>query len=111
MDADVAFLRDGLVVAFDLALLCDLGRVRMPSGAALSLARFRGDGVIVLKLDRPFLAFDVRGEEAVTLRTDTLVGWIGLLAPEPAAGEGEDVDDFMTFSGEGTVLFRAPHEP
>jgi uncharacterized protein (AIM24 family) len=110
MDADVAFLREGVVGAFDSSLLYDLGRIRQPSGNAVSLVRFRGDGVIVLKLAHPFLAFDVRGEDAVTLRTDTLVGWIGLLAPEPTGLGGSGGDDFMTFSGEGTVLFRAPRD-
>jgi uncharacterized protein (AIM24 family) len=106
MDADVAFLREDLVVAFDHALLFDLGRVRRPGGA-LSLVRFRGDGVVVIELTEPFLAIDVRGDDAITVRADALIGWIGLLAPEPTSEEG---DDFVAFSGEGTVLFRAPRE-
>lgn len=110
MDADVAFLREDLVVGFDQALLYDLGRIRQPDGPALSLVRFRGDGVIVLELDDPFLAFDVQGREGVTLRADSLIGWIGLLAPEPvvtSAVKGQS-SAFINFSGEGTVLFRAP---
>jgi hypothetical protein len=70
----------------------------------LSLVRFRGDGVIVLGLEAPFLAFDVHGEETLTLRADSLVGWIGHLTPD---GSTED-EDLITFTGEGTVLFRAP---
>ncbi|HTQ44749.1 MAG TPA: tetratricopeptide repeat protein [Polyangiaceae bacterium] len=107
MDADVAFLREELIVGFDHALLYDLGRLRGPSSGAISLVRFRGDGVIVLGLEGPFLAFDVHGDEVLTLRAAALVGWIGLLAPEPAA----DDPDMFTFSGEGTVLFRAPQDP
>jgi len=125
MDADVAYLREDLVVGFDHTLLCDLGRIRRGETQAVSLVRFRGDGVIVLALRDPFLAFDVRGDEAVTLREDTLIGWLGLLAPAPVVsiersegvpacgsarrptGEGPD---FLTFSGEGTVLFRAPRD-
>ncbi len=114
MDADVAFLREDLVVAFDHALLCDLGRVRRASGEPLSLVRFRGDGVVVLGLERPFLAFDVHGEETVTLRADSLIGWIGVLSPEPASDTADDGaeawDELLTFSGEGTVLFRAPQD-
>jgi Flp pilus assembly protein TadD len=105
MDADVVFVREELIVGFDHALLYDLGRLRRPSGHAVSLVRFRGDGVIVLALGSPFLSFDVHGEDALTLRATTLVGWIGALTPEPI---GED--DWLTFAGEGTVLFRAPHD-
>ncbi len=108
MDADVAFIREDLVVAFDYALLSDLGRMRRPSRKSVSLVRFRGDGVIVLGLEHPFLAFDVHGEETVTLRAESLIGWIGGLVPEPPSDEGDPDDDLFTFSGEGTVLFRAP---
>ena len=107
MDADVAFLREDLVVAFDFALLSDLGRMRRPSAKSVALVRFRGDGVIVLGLEHPFLAFDVHGEETVTLRAESLIGWIGGLTPEPPSDESDD--DLFTFSGEGTVLFRAPN--
>ncbi len=106
MDADVAFVVEDLIVAFDHTLLYDLGRIRSSAGLATSLVRFRGDGVIVLGLDQPFLAFDIRGEDGVTLRTDSLIGWIGLLAPEPVEVPGGS--SYVKFSGEGTVLFRAP---
>ena len=113
MDADVAFLREELVVGFDHALLYDLGRVLLPEKQVLSLVRFRGDGVVVLELPQAFLAFDVRGEQRVTLRCDTLVGWLGLLAPEPEGAwyPGASTTEFVTFSGEGTVLFTCPPEP
>lgn len=112
MDADVAFLREELVIGFDHALLYDLGRVRLSGEDMLSLVRFRGDGVVVLELAQSFLAFDVRGEQRVTLRSDTLVGWVGLLFPEPAEAwfQGAPATDFVTFSGEGTVLFTGPPE-
>jgi uncharacterized protein (AIM24 family) len=111
MDADVAFLREDLVVAFEHTLLCDPGRMQRSSGEPLSLVRFKGDGVIVLQLEAPFLALDVR-HQAVTLRTDALVGWVGLLAPadtdDPFLDDSPD-DELITVSGEGTLLFRAPH--
>jgi hypothetical protein len=112
MDADVAFLRRDLVVAYDYSLLCDLGRMRRASGASLELVRFRGDGVVVLGLEGPFLAFDVRGEETVTLRADSLIGWIGLLSPDSAStgSGGSSRDELVTFSGEGAVLFRVPQD-
>jgi thioredoxin-like negative regulator of GroEL len=110
MDADVAFLREELVVAFDHALLYELGRVRLADDQVLSLVRFRGDGVVVLELSQSFLAFDVHGDQRVTLRSETLVGWLGLLSPEPAEPwyPGAPAPEFVTFSGEGTVLFTSP---
>ncbi|MGO8995006.1 MAG: tetratricopeptide repeat protein [Polyangiaceae bacterium] len=112
MDADVAFLCQDLVVAFDHALLCDLGRMGRTSGESLDLVRFRGDGVVVLGLERPFLALDVHGEETVTLRVDSLIGWIGMLSPEPVSDPDglSGWDELVTFSGEGTVLFRVPQD-
>jgi uncharacterized protein (AIM24 family) len=86
--------------------------MRRASGANLDLVRFRGDGVVVLGLERPFLAFDVHGEQTVTVRADSLVGWIGMLSPEPAPdAEVTSVEDeVVTFSGEGTILFRVPKD-
>ena len=112
MDADVAFLREELVVGFDHALIHDLGRIRLRGDEVLSLVRFRGDGVVVLELEQPFLAFDVRGDQRVTLRSETLVGWVGLLAPDPAEAwyPGAPATEFVTFSGEGSVLFTGPAE-
>jgi uncharacterized protein (AIM24 family) len=106
MDADVAFVREELVVAFDDALLCDLGRMRRADGTALRLVRFRGDGVIVLELDCPFLAFDLHGDDTLALRADALIGWIGAVVPELP----REHDALVTIRGEGTVLFRAPHD-
>ena len=82
------------------------------SGESLDLVRFRGDGVVVLGLERPFLALDVHGEETVTLRVDSLIGWIGMLSPEPVSDPDglSGWDELVTFSGEGTVLFRVPQD-
>jgi Flp pilus assembly protein TadD len=102
MDADVAFLREDIVLAFDNTLLTDLGRLAVSHRKHVTLVRFRGDGVIVLGLDSPFLAFDVRKEQTMSLRAESLLGWIGVLTPEEPGG------DLLTFSGEGTVLFRVP---
>ena len=57
-------------------------------------------------------AFDVRGEETVTLRADSLIGWIGLLSPDPTSASpgGSSRDELVTFSGEGAVLFRVPQD-
>jgi Flp pilus assembly protein TadD len=105
MDADVAFFREDLIVGFDGALLTDLGMIHDATGCAASFVRLRGAGTVVLALDRPFLAFDVRGDDAVTLRSSALLGWIGHLVPEPST---YSTMDLLTFSGEGTILFRAP---
>lgn len=113
MDADVAFFREDLVVAFDHRLLCDLGRIEAPNGERIPVVRFRGDGVIVLNLPRPFLAFDVKGSDGLTLRRAALIGWLGTLIPEtesePSMPPRESGlgDECMRFSGDGTVLFSA----
>ncbi|MFO0658389.1 MAG: tetratricopeptide repeat protein [Polyangiaceae bacterium] len=114
MDADVAFFREDLIVAFDHRLLFDLGRIHAPNGESISVVRFRGDGVIVLNLPRPFLAFDVRGSDGLTLRRAALIGWLGTLIPETDSETSDPHGDIqgvrgecMRFSGDGTVLFSA----
>jgi hypothetical protein len=105
MDAEVAFFREDLIVGFDEALLSDLGMIHRAHGSTISVVRFRGDGVVVLALDHKFLAYDVRGDDAITLRAEALLGWIGNLSPDPY---DDRTMNLLTFKGEGTVLFRVP---
>jgi len=106
MNNDLAFFREDVIAGFEERLDADLGLIHFRSGAtAMHIVRFRGDGVVVLSLKESFLAIDVRGEDVVTLRADALLGWLGNLVPEPYEG----ATNLLTFTGEGTLLFRAPH--
>ena len=97
LDADVAFLREERVGGFDQRLVRDTIRVALSSGPPLALARFRGDGEVILDLERPPLALEVR-DEAVRLGEESLVGWTGSLTFELVSA------DVLVASGTGTLI-------
>lgn len=109
LDADSAYLRGQHLVAYDGSLLFDTAFVRV--GAAvrdIPFLHFRGEGFIVLELDRPFVAFDVH-RTSFWLRQSSLLGWIGDLKPEhDGQSASSDDDPFLVLRGEGTVLLHAP---
>jgi len=103
LDADVAFVREDRVAGFDQRLLVDPSSLRVGPGVTLALSRFRGDGEVVLELERPALALELELDEAVTIPAQSLVGWIGPLAVEPAP-EAYGIDAPLVVRGEGTLL-------
>ncbi len=103
---ELLFVREDFLLAFDLVLSHETGRLARGDDEPLWLVQLRGLGVLVLDLPEPPRALDVTASRSVTLRFGALVGWSGRLVPRalspgeaPAAQHG-----LVTLSGEGTVL-------
>jgi len=108
LNADSAHLRGSQLVAYDGRLLFDTAFVRVTAGKEIPFLHFRGEGFVVLELDRPFVALDVHSTRLL-VRQESVVGWIGEFVPErdgTPAVNGED--PFLVLRGEGTVLLNAP---
>jgi Flp pilus assembly protein TadD len=105
-DGTTLFLREDLVLAFDLALTFENGRLTFGETDAVPVAQFRGDGSVVIELIDPIVALDVIAQRPVVARREALVGWIGRLAPRaiPITEAPSGQRGLLSFSGEGTVL-------
>jgi hypothetical protein len=105
LDAGEAFVRGDRVVGFDQRLLLEASTLAVPSGRSLALSRFRGDGEIILELERPALALKIERDETLTVPVDSLVGWIGPLFVESSPDARAEL---FSVRGEGTLLMTGP---
>jgi Tetratricopeptide repeat len=123
LDGDVAFVREELLLAFDLALAYENGRLALeearPGGVTREgegIVQLRGKGALVLELVAPrtptpiedvgFATLAATAAHPVMVRREWIVGWIGRLLPRPlGASEAPGAQrGLVAFAGEGTVL-------
>ena len=92
---DIVCVREDLLVALDLSL--DYENGRLPSGAcdSIGMVRLRGSGLAIADFPRQHRAMGV--EASVLARCRSVLGWTGRLVPRIADGE------FVAFSGEGSL--------
>ena len=100
------FLREDLVLAFDLALAFENGRLTFGETDAIAVAQFRGAGAVVLELIDPIVSLDVTSTRPAVARREALVGWLGRVVPRaiPMSESPGGQRGLVGFSGEGTVL-------
>lgn len=105
-DGTTLFLREDLVLAFDLALAFENGRLTFGETDMVPVAQFRGDGAVVLELIDPIVSLEATASRPVVARREALVGWVGRLAPRaiPISEAPSGQRGLLSFSGEGTVL-------
>lgn len=105
-DGTTLFLREDLVLAFDLTLAFENGRLTFGETDMVPVAQFRGDGAVVLELIDPIVSLEASASRPVVARREALVGWVGRLAPRaiPISEAPSGQRGLLSFSGEGTVL-------
>ncbi|HEY2368344.1 MAG TPA: tetratricopeptide repeat protein [Polyangiaceae bacterium] len=105
-DGTTFFLREDLVLAFDLALAFENGRLTFGETDMVPVAQFRGEGAVVLELIDPIVSLEASASRPVVARREALVGWVGRLAPRavPISEAPSGQRGLLSFSGEGTVL-------
>lgn len=110
LEGDLLFLREELMLGFDLSLAYENGRLALGSsaGEAVPLVQLQGDGAVLLELTSDLLALEVK-TTGLTLRKELVVGWVGRLLPRPlSAGEAPcGQRGLLAFAGDGTVLVSA----
>jgi uncharacterized protein (AIM24 family) len=106
VEDDALFLREDIVLAFDLALTFENGRLAFGEGDAVAVAQFRGLGAVVIELIDPIVSLEVTQSRPVAARREALVGWLGRLLPRamPISESPGSQRGLLSFSGEGTVL-------
>ncbi len=100
------FLREDVVLAFDLALTFENGRLTFGETDSVPIAQFRGEGAVVLELIDPIVSLEATQARPVVARREALVGWFGRLLPRavPMSEAPSGQRGLLSFSGEGTVL-------
>jgi hypothetical protein len=104
-----AFLREEIVLGFELAATFENGRLPFPDGDAIAIAQLRGPGAVLVELIDPWLALEATADRPVIARRDVLLGWSGRLVPRvlPAAEAPGGHRGLVSLVGEGTVLLSA----
>jgi Flp pilus assembly protein TadD len=106
VDEGPLFLREEVVLAFDLALTYENGRLTFGETDVVAVAQFRGTGAVVLELIDPIVSIDASQARPVVARREALVGWLGRLLPRalPLSEAPGSQRGLVSFSGEGVVL-------
>jgi uncharacterized protein (AIM24 family) len=105
----VAFVREDHLLAFELSLEYENGRLAVGEGDTALMVQLRGTGAVVLELLDALGAIEIGSDAGATVRREALVGWVGRLVPRalsisesPCGQRG-----LVSFSGEGTLLVAA----
>lgn len=127
---DVAFVREDLLLGFELTLAYENGRISHDEGEPIAVVQLRGTGTLVLELlrgDGPlaahaaygadggalphgwkegFLAIECAAARTTVVKREWVIGWIGHLLPRPIpfAEAPAGQRGLVSFTGEGTVL-------
>jgi uncharacterized protein (AIM24 family) len=114
LEDGLAFLREDALLAFDLRLSYENGRLASEapgesiraSAEAPHVVQLRGSGGVALELTRKLASVPCSPGRPLLVRREWLVGWLGRLVPRPlpASDSPSGQRGLIGFSGEGTVL-------
>jgi hypothetical protein len=117
--SDLAFVREDLLLGFEMRLAYENGKVSFDEDRALgesvsprhggdgvSIVQLRGTGALILELFASFTTVETVPGRLLLVRREWIVGWIGRLVPRalPPAESPGGQRGLVSFSGEGTVL-------
>jgi hypothetical protein len=111
LDDDIFYLREDLVYAFESTLRWENGNVPGLRGK-LPVVQFRGDGAVVLAVDKPLVRIKLPAQGMVLVDAARLAGWIGRVIPRavvPPDG-GPMGSTCVECTGEGVVLVEPSTE-
>ncbi len=106
LDDDLAFVREDLLLGFELTLAYENGRLSLDEADPMPILQLRGTGTIILELLAGFTTIDATAGSQVLVRRDWIVGWIGRLIPRviPAGEAPAGQRGLVGFRGDGTVM-------
>jgi hypothetical protein len=114
LDDELAFLREDVILGFELRLSYENGRLASDASTesarsaaeGMHLVQIRGTGAVALELARKLASVPCTPGRSLIVRREWLVGWLGRLVPRalPPADSPSGQRGLVGFSGEGTVL-------
>jgi Flp pilus assembly protein TadD len=106
LDEEFLYVRESLLVSFESMLRYENGRLVRADGKPTPMVQLSGSGHVVFEVSKALGALDVRGDHAVTVEADRVVGWTGRLLPGSTRKEPAPVGlgGLVVLSGEGAVF-------
>jgi uncharacterized protein (AIM24 family) len=116
LERDPAFLREDLLLGFELTLAFENGRIALeaagesgrPPGeaGATALVQLRGAGAFALELEGQLASVRTSPGRPLLVRREWIVGWLGRLVARavPSDESPSGQRGLVAFSGDGTVL-------
>lgn len=106
LSQEQVFLREDVILGFELSLAFENGRLPIPEGEAVGVVQLRGAGTVVVELLDPWVSIDVLPDRGVTVRKESLVGWTGRVVPRalPPNEAPSSQRGLVSLVGEGNVL-------
>jgi DNA-binding SARP family transcriptional activator len=100
------FLREDVILGFELQLAYENGKLPFSEGEAMHVVQLKGSGTVVIELLDPWVTLEATADRSVTVRRESLVGWIGRLVPRtlPPQEAPSGQRGLVVLVGEGTVL-------
>jgi uncharacterized protein (AIM24 family) len=114
LEDDLAFVREDLLLGFELRLAYENGRIAFEPGGeqpraatdGVAVVQLRGSGAVALELAGALASIPSSESQPLLVRREWIVGWRGRLvaralapADSPSGQRG-----LVSFSGEGTLL-------
>lgn len=108
---ELAFVREDVLLGFELRLAYENGRLALESQSAdaAPVVQLRGAGAALLELGGPLASVPCVAGRPLLVRREWIVGWLGRLVPRalPPGEAPSGQRGLIAFSGEGTVLVCA----
>jgi uncharacterized protein (AIM24 family) len=114
LDDQLAFVREDVLLGFELQLTYENGRVALepegggarPSSDSVPVVQLRGQGALALEVGGKLASLPSLAGRPLLVRREWVVGWLGRLVCRalPAGDSPNGQRGLVTFSGEGTVL-------
>lgn len=103
---DSVFLREEVLLGFELTLSFENGRLTTDDGDATPFVQLKGTGVAVIETLGALSSIELGASRSIHVRRETIVGWSGRLVPRAvgASDAPSGQRGLVSFAGEGTVL-------
>jgi hypothetical protein len=117
IEDDLAFIREDMLLGFELRVGYENGRVAFDSpgeggrqvAEGVAVVQLRGSGAIVLEVDTEIASIPCTPERPLMVRREWIVGWLGRLVTRalPPKESPSGQRGLVSFSGDGTVFVQA----
>jgi tetratricopeptide (TPR) repeat protein/uncharacterized protein (AIM24 family) len=109
LDRELFYAREDRLVGFDTSLRHESGRLGIGAMEHVPMLQLSGEGLVALRTSASLFAVRVDLERPLSVRGDTVVGWVGRILPQPAA-PGDLAGGhagLVRMTGEGAVFVDA----
>lgn len=82
IENDACYINEDFIIGFTSGLQWENGRIMAPSGEAINMASFTGNGYVFIEVTPGVKTVEIREDSVVGVAFSKLVGWHGKVVPE-----------------------------